>query len=267
MANLGQSFWSSLFSSSTPASTPSSSTAAAETPTSATPAPDPSQMISKYFTLGDLCVTHLPYPNIPSDPDTLANLAIMGTLLDAIQDNVGPFAIASVYRSPENQQALINGAGGAAAATMAVPKSYHSTGCAADISPTSMSTHQFAVACYNDPTVNPLLGQLCDKGDGGNETSLHISIPTDRFPTCTPMHVESNGAYVRISQDELSTWAASSTDPLNALGVDPTNDPDDQDDSSVASEGSLSGAIVGITILGALGGAYYWWFGRKKSAG
>jgi LAS superfamily LD-carboxypeptidase LdcB len=251
-----------LFSSS---STPAASTAASSAAAPSFTPPDPSTLMSKYFTLAQLTVTSLPNPNLPVDQVSLNNLKQLGQLLDAIQDNVGTFIIASAYRSPANQLAIQQGAAGTAAATMAVPKSYHSQGLAADITPNNGQTpHEFAVAMYNAGLVNVLTGQLCDKSDGGNETSLHISVTTPKFPTCTPMYVGSDGQYYRVPQDELASWLASSGDPLDS-SVSASTDQDSDTDVGDVTDTS-SGLWLAVGTL-AFVGAGYFFFRKKQSSG
>lgn len=183
---------------------------ASNTEVSAVPAPNPDEMYSKYFSLRDLTVTSLPHPNLPLDKESQDNLRKLGTLLDAIRDNIGDFVIASAYRSPENQEALRQGAGGTTAAKMAAKKSYHSSGAAADITPKNgMNPTQFAQAIYLNPLTKVLIGQIVDKSGDGGETSLHISIPTSKFPKATPMYVVS-GQYYRMTEEQISNWLSSS---------------------------------------------------------
>lgn len=175
--------------------------------------PDPQMQISKYFKLADLIVTSLPHPNLPDDQASLDNLIKMGVLLDAIQDNVGTFNIASVYRSQANQDELRK------ANTMAVSKSYHSLGLAADLTPTNgMTPTLFAQTLYQNPLTNALLGQIVDKSEGGNQTSLHISITTPKFPKATPMYVGSDHQYYRMTQAQIGSWLSSQMSDMPAPG-------------------------------------------------
>jgi hypothetical protein len=246
----------SLFSSTPAPSAPAPDSSAAATP------PDPTQLYSKYFTLAQLTVTSLPYPNLPLDMASQNNLKQMAACLDAIQDNVGAFTIASCYRSPQNQIALTQGAGGAVAASMAVPKSYHSQGLAADITPTNgMSPTQFAQACYQNPLTKALLGQIVDKSEGGNETSLHISIQTPKFPTATPMYVGSDGQYYRMTPTEIGDWLSSKVSQLD----DTSNVSLDQ--SSDDYEGDVTQGPpwlwIGAGLAAALGAGYWFWRRRR----
>jgi len=160
--------------------------------------PNPDELYSKYFTLRDLTVTSLPHPNLPLDPIAQDNLKLLGTLLDTIKDNIGSFTIASAYRSPENQAELQAGAQGAVSASMAIKKSYHSLGLAADITPTNgMSPTQFAQAIYTNELTNIQVGQIVDKSEAG-QGSLHISIRTPKFPEATPMDAH----YVRLTKED-----------------------------------------------------------------
>lgn len=264
------SFWDSInpFSSSTPAAPAVPPTTPSGTSTDAAAAPDPDDQYSKYFTLGDLTVTSQPYPNLPLDAVSQANLKQLGVLLDAIQDNVGTFTIASAYRSPQNQASIQAGGAGAAAATMAVSHSLHSTGQAADITPTNgMSPTQFAQAIYNNPITNILCGQLVDKSEGGNETSLHLSTivntGTHQFLTCTPMYVGAGGQYFRMTANQIGTWLASTTNLLDTnVAVSEDQAIEDEGDDS-----GDSGTVIGIAAAVAiLAGAGYYFYSRKKRA-
>jgi hypothetical protein len=191
--------------------------------------PDPSEQYSKYFTLRQLTVTSLPYPNLPLDSVSQDNLRRLAALLDTIKDKVGDFVIASAYRSPENQNALRSGAQGDDASSMAVKNSYHSQGIAADITPKNgMTPQQFAAALYTTPEVNKLIGQITDKSEGGNQSSLHISIQTSRFPKATLMYVGDDKQYYRMTASEVQSFltsfqekvvAAIEENPEAAVGV------------------------------------------------
>lgn len=237
---------------------------------SATP-PDPSDQYSKYFTLAQLTPTSLPFPNLPLDQQSQDNLKQLGVLLDAIQDNVGTFTIASAYRSPANQASLQSGAGGAAAASMAVSHSLHSSGQAADITPANgMSATQFAQAIYNNPLLKTLCGQLCDKSEGGHETSLHLStiITTGnhKFFTCTPMYVNSAGGYVRMTPSEIGDWMSSKAIALDALNVDASDTQESEDEGDVSDDGSSGGIPWGwIAGLAAVAAGGYFFVNTRKS--
>lgn len=215
--------------------------------------PQPDEKISKYYKLKDLTKTSLPYPNLPENEEELENLRKMGTLLDAIRDQVGSFNIASVYRSQANQDYLRK------SSSMAVAKSLHSRGMAADITPTNgMTTRQFAQAIYNNELLKVMVGQLVDKAEG-HQTSVHISLPTASFPSATPMYVGAAGAYYRYRGRDLEEWQASSL-----AEIIPTNEESDlvsdeemEDDSSSKPWGLILGgtAVVGLVL---------WAYMRKK---
>ena len=260
-------------------STPPCTTAAASTCATATAsvsAPDPDEQYSKYFTLGDLCVSttasSLGLSNLPLDAESQANLKLMGTFLDAIQDNVGKFTIASCYRSPAVQAALQSGAGGAAAASMAVSKSYHSMGLAADITPANgMTATAFAQAIYNNAICKAMAGQICDKSEGGGETSLHISLQTPKFTTATPMYVVS-GLYYRMTPTQIGDWMSSQMSDACGAATDFTADPTqmvggDPCDTACCCAAALDSSststiLIGMGIAAAIGAYFY--FTQKK---
>lgn len=259
------------------------STASADAPaapstaaTAAVVAPDPTVMYSKYFSLGDLCVsstaTSLGLSNLPLDTDSQNNLKNMGTFLDAIQDNVGKFTIASCYRSQEVQNALRSGSG--PAATMAVAKSYHSMGLAADITPANgMTATQFAQAIYNNAICAAMAGQICDKSEGGGETSLHISLQTAKFPTATPMYVVS-GLYYRMTATQIGDWMSSQMSDACGAATDFTADASQLVGGDpcataacccAAAASSSSTIMIGAVLAAAAVGAYFY-FNKKSMA-
>ncbi len=224
--------------------------------------PNPLDQYSTYFKLADLTVTSLPYPNLPLDTLTQSNLRKLAACLDAIHDQIGAFAIASAYRSPENQDALRSGAQGGAASHMAVKKSYHSQGLAADLTPENgMTPTQFAQAIYNNPITNALCGQIVDKSEGGQH-SLHISIRTPKFTIATPMYVGKDGQYYRMTKDEISAWQTSKMNQLDE-NIDVSLDQGDED-FVFDDEGMSLGKIAGFAAI--LAGAGYWFMMRKKKA-
>jgi hypothetical protein len=90
---------------------------------------------------------------------------------------------------------------------MAVSTGYHPLGLAADITPTNgMTATQFAGALYKNPVVNSLIGQITDKSEGGNETSLHISLQTPKFPKATLMYVGDDKQYYRMSVSQVADF-------------------------------------------------------------
>jgi hypothetical protein len=274
----GGSWLSSLFSSDTPAPDASTDTSAPEAGVSTAIPPlvaapssfdpgDPNQLLSKYFTLAQLTVTSLPNPNLPVDQTSFNNLKQTASLLDAIQDNVGPFTIASCYRSPENQLALSSGAQGAASAAMAAhaKKSYHVQGLACDLTPANgMTPTQFAQACYQNPSVAALMGQCVDKSEGG-QTSLHVSVQTSQFPTCTPMYVGPDGQYYRMSPTQISAWIAQSSSSPDTLdsNIAVSDDQDTEDD--VGDVTSPPWGLIGAGVAAALGAGYWFWWRKRRA--
>lgn len=236
--------------------------AAENPPAQAVVSPDPNEQYSKYYTLAQLTVTSLPHPNLPLDSDSQNNLRKLGTFLDAIRDNVGDYAIASAFRSRENQAALQQGAGGAAAASMAIKNSYHSMGLAADITPKNgMTPTQFAQAIYQNPITAALAGQIVDKSEGGNETSLHVSIQTNKFPNPTPMYVVA-GQYYRMTPTQIGDWLSSKmadADPISVDNGELVTEEDFNDEGS-----SFDFKTIGM-IVAALLGAYLLSQSAKKN--
>ena len=235
-------------------------------PVAAAASVDPNEQYSKYFRLKDLTVTSLPYPNLPTDSATQNNLKQLASALDIVTDEIGPFTIASGYRSPENQAALSAGAQGAVSAQMAshAKKSYHAQGLAADITPgNGMSPTDFSQACYQNPRVSAVLGQIVDKSEGGQH-SLHISVRTSRFPAATPMRVAADGQYVRLTPQEITDWIAKRQNlqsfdaPVESAALDQT---DEEDEGDVTSPpwAMIFGGLAALLAGG------YWYTHRKKA--
>lgn len=168
---------------------------------------DPDEQLSAHFTLRDLTVTNAPpdqYPNIP-DEAQLANLRILAKALEVVYTKVGPFRIASAFRSQAVQNWIIHGGAGSTAAAMAVSVSYHTLGIAADVTPESLSVEEFFTRCYAIEAVRAVLGQIVNKAEGGQQ-SVHLSLPTDKFPEGTLMRVGEGGQYYRLTGNEISDY-------------------------------------------------------------
>lgn len=263
-------FFDSLFSSSTPAPSPDAGYEVPATPLVLAPTPigpDPEEQYSHYFKLKDLCVTSLPYPNLPTDSASQNNLKKTAAALDVIQDEIGPFTLASVFRSPENQNALAHGAQGEASAVMAAhaKKSYHAQGLGADITPANgMTPTAFAQACYQNPKTAAVLGQIVDKSEGGQH-SLHVSIQTSRFPKATPMRVAADGQYIRLTPQEITDWLAQRTGDTSILD---TNTAPSDDQSGEDDEGDVTSPPWGMILAGVAAalGAGYFFYARKRVA-
>lgn len=89
-------------------------------------------MLSKYFDISDLTVTHHKYDNTPSSAH-LKNLTLLSNnCLDSIYEECGEFNITSAYRSE-----IINTKVGGS------KTSSHSLGFAADIQPTKCNMKEF----------------------------------------------------------------------------------------------------------------------------
>ena len=124
---------------------------------------DPSWQLSKYFTVENLTVTNSSYDNrAPREKEE--SLTRLAYLLDEIYDKIGPFNIASAYRSFD-----VNADVGGAAT------SRHLTGEAADISPTKMSAEKFWGGILLDPDLMQKLGHVAFKKHQRN--AIHITLP------------------------------------------------------------------------------------------
>ena len=167
---------------------------------------NPDERLSTHFTLRDLTITSAPsqYSNIP-DESQLANLRLLAKALEVVYAKVGPFKIASAFRSQAVQNWLKSGGGGSSAASMAVSHSYHTLGIAADVVPMTLSQEEFFTRCYAIPAVRAVLGQIVNKAEGG-QASIHLSLPTAQFPSGTLMKVGEGGQYYRLSGNEVQDF-------------------------------------------------------------
>lgn len=175
--------------------------------------------LTSRFTIGDLTAsetaTRLGLYNFPN-AEELKNLKELAVLLEFIWDKVGPFSILSGFRSQALQDALRSGAATAETAKMAVSKSYHCTGQAADITPTTMSLDEFFVKLWTLPEFKSKIGQVAYKK---SQNSIHISTQTPTFPEPTPMKVMSDGSYVRLNETEKEQWLEAYPIKIARIGV------------------------------------------------
>lgn len=113
--------------------------------------------------MANLTVTQQNASNIPDD-EQRENLKKLGALLDLITDEIGPFTIASAFRSPE-VNALVGGS----------ETSLHSQGKAADLIPLTMTIEQYFSVILNSPRLRAMFGEIILKTPQG---ALHLSLPT-----------------------------------------------------------------------------------------
>jgi len=147
---------------------------------------------SKYFSLAELTRTDTGITNKPTASD-LPKLLKLGKTLDTIYEKIGPFKIISGYRSPTVQAALKSGGN-----VQAVSKSYHSTGQAADIMPTSQNVQEFFAKITATPAVRNMLGGYAIKTN-----VIHFDTNT-AARVGVPMWVDKAGNYIRFTASELT---------------------------------------------------------------
>jgi hypothetical protein len=157
---------------------------------------NPDQKVSKYFTLGQLTRTDTGLPNVPNDEE-IANLTSLAQLLDIVYDEIGPFWIASAFRSSE-VNAAVGGAQG----------SYHSRGIAADIVPMNGDPATMFQAVATSDLRNQM-GEIIDKSEQG---ALHISLPTAE--KVGVLMTREEGEYRRLSSSEISDLFASAAQAI-----------------------------------------------------
>ena len=134
---------------------------------------DLNERLSPNYFVRDLTVTNTGIYNAPprSAQATLQKMALM---LEKIEARIGPFVIASAYRSTQ----VNNAVGGS-------PTSRHLAGDAVDISPTTMTAEKFWGAILLDDELSSQLGHIAWKKHQNN--AIHITLPFTR----------SSGEYIR----------------------------------------------------------------------
>ena len=159
----------------------------------------PSEKLSRYFTAAQLTVTDTGLVNIPND-EQMNRLRELAPMLDRVYDEIGPFWVASAYRSDAVNQRV----GGAAG-------SYHSLGLAADIVPLNADPEgMFQKIASSDMRYD--LGEIILKADQG---AVHISLPTATKRGVLMTREE--GVYRRLSDLEISDLLASVEEAAPAI--------------------------------------------------
>lgn len=141
------------------------------------------------FRISDLTVTSQPAANIPSQSE-LRNLKELANVLSELKSKIGPFQIASAYRSP-TVNSLVGGSN----------SSLHLNGMAADIIPLTMDIETYFTKIFANPTLKNKLGEITLKPPHG---SLHLSLPT-AYKQSVPMILDANG-YRTLSNVELDSY-------------------------------------------------------------
>lgn len=118
-------------------------------------------LISKNFTLEELCVTETGLPNIPDDEAKSKLLYLATYLLQPIRDKWGPVLVHSCYRSDAVNKSI----GG-------VNTSQHLAGEAVDFSVPGVNLGMI----FSWAKANLKYGQLIDESKGPNKNWIHISL-------------------------------------------------------------------------------------------
>lgn len=118
--------------------------------------------LSDYYTIADLTPTSTGIPNLPTQNE-LSSLKRLASVLDLIRTRLGPFRIASGYRSP-----LVNSAVGGSTT------SRHMKGEAVDIIPIGKSAERYWTQILADNDIRTKLGEISYKKPQG---SIHLSLP------------------------------------------------------------------------------------------
>lgn len=152
--------------------------------------------VSKYFTLAQLTATQQKTSNKPPQ-SVLAELTVLGSVLDEIYEKIGPFKVESAYRSQETQEALKSGGN-----VQAISKSYHTLGMAADIVPSKEGISSFFFKILGHPTISKKVGGVAIKSN-----TIHFDTDIKKR-VGVGLRVTSSGAYVRLSDSEVKTGIA-----------------------------------------------------------
>lgn len=188
--------------------------------------------LSKRFTLESLSKTSTGVTNTPNQA-VIVELTKLAYILDEIYDTIGPFTITSAYRSQETQEALKSSGN-----VQAISKSYHTTGQAADITPTKEGVGSFFFKLVADKNLSSKLGGFAIKNN-----TIHLDTDTTKR-VAIPMKVMSDGSYVRLRLDEIQAG-------LDKYGL------------TVVQAAGLSMGLV--ALLGALGFLVYKIYYAKRS--
>jgi hypothetical protein len=104
--------------------------------------------------------------------DMLHNLENLARMLTKIWDQIGPFSLASGYRTPELQAALRK------VTPQAAMRSWHVKGLAADIQPLSGDAEPYFAKLLASPLYNQL-GEVALKTDPNPDRTIHFSLGKD----------------------------------------------------------------------------------------
>lgn len=127
---------------------------------------NPNERLSTHYYVRDLIPTNTGLDNDP--PRSIApKLQGLAKLLEELETKIGPFVIASAYRSPQVNDAV----GGSST-------SRHLAGDAVDISPTTMTAEKYWGAILLDDLLREKMGHIAWKSHQNN--ALHITLPFSR---------------------------------------------------------------------------------------
>lgn len=118
--------------------------------------------LSDTFKIGDLSLTSTGIANLPTE-DVLPNMRKMAQALEKIKAKLGPFNIASGYRTP-----AVNAAVGGAST------SRHLYGDAIDIVPLTKSAEQYWAEILADGNLKNLFGEISYKI---YQNAIHLTLP------------------------------------------------------------------------------------------
>jgi hypothetical protein len=158
----------------------------------------PGDPVSTKYTVADLSHTSAPLPN--EVPDEFAsNLALLASVLEQLEAVIGPFKVASAFRSDAVQTYL-----GTQGLPVAKGKSYHTIGLGADIVPSTMSIQD----AFGKILADPIKDQFAEISLKETQTALHLGVKYDAGQSTKVTALNDSGDYVALSLDEIQNYAA-----------------------------------------------------------
>lgn len=142
-----------------------------------------------------------------------SNLSTLSSMLGALCNEIGPFTVASAFRSQALQDELL------AEGLPAAAHSLHTDGKAADIIPTTMSARDFFKAILNSHWYNDM-GEIFIKESQG---SLHITLPAPEYGKIGfAGYLTAGETYIHMPDSQVQTFLATGELPYDVAA--PTGD-------------------------------------------
>lgn len=215
----------------------------------------PDAMLSTNYSVADLTVTtqSLTAPNMPDQQYQVDNLVFLANFLENLATVIGPFTVLSAFRTHELQVALAEGG----APTGSGALSFHETGRAVDINPTSTDlATAFGTILANQDLTNT----LAEFAFKPSQNSLHISINVpgdDRTPRILVLNPTTN-SYVRATADQIASYVQPVLQNVADAAAAAASMAEDY---TVENSGSIMVVLAMVAI-----GAYFYFAPHRKSS-